>query len=149
MDKRKNWIAVASAEHARFGRDAARGFMQIGHGKLAPLKRIKPDDRVAYYSPTAVYGVNDKLQSFVSMGIVQPGEPYDFDMGNSFIPFRRDVIYLPAQETPITPLLDNFDFIENRQRWGYKFRFGLFDVSDNDMRLIALAMGSDLKVLAL
>ena len=83
------------------------------------------------------------------MGIVQPGEPYDFDMGNSLIPFRRDVIYLPAQETPITPLLDNFDFIENRQRWGYKFRFGLFDVSDNDMRLIALAMGSDLKVLAL
>lgn len=123
--------------------------MQIGHGKLAPLKRIKPDDRVAYYSPNAVYGVKDKLQSFVSMGIVQPGEPYDFDMGNSFIPFRRDVIYLPAQETPITPLLDNFDFIENRQRWGYKFRFGLFDVSDNDMRLIALAMGSDLKVLAL
>ena len=123
--------------------------MQIGHGKLAPLKRIKPDDRVAYYSPNAVYGVKDKLQSFVSMGIVQPGEPYDFDMGNSFIPFRRDVIYLPAQETPITPLLDDFDFIENRQRWGYKFRFGLFDVSDNDMRLIALAMGSDLKVLAL
>ena len=149
MATRKNWIAVASAEHARFGRDAVRGFMQVGHGKLAPLKRIKPDDRVAYYSPTAVYGARDDLQSFVSIGIAQPNEPYAFDMGNGFVPYRRDVVYMPAQETPISPLLDNLEFIENRQRWGYKFRFGLFDVSDNDMRLIAQAMGADLKVLAL
>ena len=145
----KNWIAVASAEHARLGRDADSGFMQVGHGKLAPLKRINPGDRVAYYSPTAVYGVKDELQSFVSIGIVQPGEPYAFDMGTGFVPYRRDVVYLIAQETPIAPLLDDFEFIENRQRWGYKFRFGLFDVSDNDMRLIAQAMGVDLKVLAL
>ena len=35
---RKNWIAVASAEHARRGRDDPKGgFMQVGHGKLAPL----------------------------------------------------------------------------------------------------------------
>ena len=146
---RKNWIAVASAEHARFGRDAVKGFMQVGHGKLAPLKRIKADDRVAYYSPTAVYGVKDELQSFVSIGITQPGEPYAFDMGNGFVPYRRDVFYMPAQETPIAPMLDDFEFIENRQRWGYKFRFGLFDVSDNDMRLIARSMGTDLKALAL
>ena len=149
MATHKNWIAVASAEHARLGRDAVKGFMQVGHGKLAPLKRLKPDDRVAYYSPTVVYGVKDELQSFVSIGIVQPGEPYAFDMGNGFVPYRRDVIYLPAQVTPIAPLLDDFEFIENRQRWGYKFRFGLFDVSDNDMRLIAQAVGADLKQLSL
>jgi hypothetical protein len=36
---RKNWIAVASAEHAHRGRDDPKGgFMQVGHGKLAPLK---------------------------------------------------------------------------------------------------------------
>lgn len=147
MATRKNWIAVASAEHARFGRDAANGFMQVGHGKLAPLKRIHADDRVAYYSPTAVYGVKDDMQSFVSIGIVQSGEPYAFDMGNGFVPYRRDVVYLLAQEVPITPLLDNFEFIENRQRWGYKFRFGLFDISDHDMQLIAQAMQADLSLL--
>ena len=172
---RKNWIAVASAEHARFGRDAIRGFMQVGHGKLAPLKRIKADDRVAYYSPTAVYGVRDDLQSFVSIGVVQPGEPFAFRLLGSDTNFaaaqravpsgraegsanlgsdpknlyRRDVVYLLAQEAPIAPLLDDFELIENRQRWGYKFRFGLFDVSDNDMRLIAQAMQADLKMLAL
>lgn len=147
MATRKNWIAVASAEHARFGRDAANGFMQVGHGKLAPLKRIHADDRVACYSPTAVYGVKDDMQSFVSIGIVQSGEPYAFDMGNGFVPYRRDVVYLLAQEVPITPLLDNFEFIENRQRWGYKFRFGLFDISDHDMQLIAQAMQADLSLL--
>lgn len=47
----RNWVAVASAEHVRIGR--AAGFMQVCHGKAAPLRRIKPGDRVAYYSPFA------------------------------------------------------------------------------------------------
>jgi hypothetical protein len=54
------WVAVASAEHVRRGR--REGFMQVSHGKAAPLKRIKPGDRVVYYSPTVTLGGNDKLQ---------------------------------------------------------------------------------------
>jgi len=42
------WIGVASAEHVRRGR--AGGFMQLGHGKQAPLRRVKPGDRIVYYS---------------------------------------------------------------------------------------------------
>lgn len=137
---RKNWIAVASADHARRGRDEmVPGFMQVGHGKLAPLKRIQPGDLVTYYSPTVSLGGKDKLQSFVSFGIVEPGEPYAFDMGG-FIPYRRNVRYLDAVETPIAPLLDAFEFVEDRSRWGYKFRFGLFSISNHDMALIAQAM---------
>ena len=168
----KNWIAVASAEHARLGRDSnigaptlatscaalppegaelawggpalRSGFMQVGHGKLAPLKKLKAGDRVAYYSPTVVFGVKDGFQSFVSIGIVQPGEPYSFDMGNGFVPYRRDVAYLKSKEAPIQPLLDDFDFVEDRQRWGYKFRLGLFEINDHDMGLIVKAMQADL-----
>ena len=143
----KNWIAVASAEHARRGRDeTVPGFMQVGHGKLAPLKRVQPGDRVAYYSPTVTLGAKDGFQSFVSIGIVQPGEPYAFDMGG-FVPYRRNVKYLKAKEASILPLLDDFEFVENRSRWGYKFRFGLFTISDPDMRLIARAMGVDASLL--
>ncbi|MBY0464817.1 MAG: EVE domain-containing protein, partial [Burkholderiales bacterium] len=48
----RNWIAVASADHARRGRDEMTpGFMQVCHGKCAPLKRMRPGDRVAYYAP--------------------------------------------------------------------------------------------------
>ncbi|HSV54541.1 MAG TPA: EVE domain-containing protein [Burkholderiaceae bacterium] len=137
-----NWIAVASAEHARRGRDdRTGGYMQVCHGKLAPIKRVLPGDRVAYYAPALTMGGRDGYQSFVSIGIVQLGEPYAFDMGAGFVPYRRDVAYLPAREAPITPLLDAFEFVEDRRRWGYKFRFGLFSVSDNDMRLIAQSMG--------
>lgn len=102
----RNWIAVASAEHARRGRDhRPLGFLQVGHGKHAPLKRLSAGDRVAYYSPATVFGGTDKLQSFVSIGIVQPGEPYEFDMGNGFVPWRRDVIYAASHEAPIAPLI--------------------------------------------
>jgi hypothetical protein len=146
---RKNWIAVASADHARRGRDEMTpGFMQVGHGKLAPLKRIQPGDLLTYYSPTVTLGGKEKLQSFVSFGIVESGEPYSFDMG-SFVPYRRNVRYLKAVETPIEPLLDSFEFVENRTHWGYKFRFGLFDISDHDMALIAHAMKVDTKLLLL
>jgi EVE domain len=145
---RANWIAVASAEHARRGRDACtdsnNGFMQVCHGKRAPLARVQPGDRVAYYAPTLTMGGKDKLQSFVSIGIVQSADPYAFDMGGGFVPFRRDVKYLQADETPIAPLLDDFEFVEDRQRWGYKFRFGLFKISDHDMQLIATAMNAPL-----
>jgi hypothetical protein len=140
---RRNWIAVASADHARRGRDEMTpGFMQVCHGKLAPIKRVLPSDLVVYYAPTATMDGKEKCQSFVSFGIVEAGEPYAFDMGG-FIPYRRNVRYLEAVETPIAPLLDAFEFVEDRSRWGYKFRLGLFSISDHDMALIAKAMQVD------
>lgn len=147
---RNNWIAVACAEHARRGSAAPlQGFMQVCHGKCAPLKRVQPSDRVVYYAPTVTMGGKDRLQSFVSIGLVQPGEPYAFDMGGGFVPFRRDVVYIDAQDAPIHPLLEHLEFVEDRARWGYKFRFGIFKVSDADMRLIATAMRADTRLLHL
>jgi hypothetical protein len=146
--KRKNWIAVASAEHARLGRDFRPvGYMQVGHGKGAPLKRLNAGDRVAYYSPAQVYRGTDKLQSFVSIGVVQAGNPYQLEMGDGFVPWRRDVAYVHAQEAPILPLLEELEFVEDRSRWGYKFRFGLFEVGDADMHRIAHAMAADTAML--
>lgn len=145
-----NWIAVASATHARLGcAKPQQGFMQVCHGKCAPLKRVAPGDRVAFYAPTITMGGRDRLQSFVSIGIVQPGQPYAFDMGGGFVPYRRDVGYVAAHEAPIAPLLDQFEFVQDRARWGYKFRFGLFKVSVHDIALIAGAMGADPRVLHL
>ncbi len=141
---RGNWIAVASASHARRGcAEPGGGYMQVCHGKAAPLRRVKSGDRLAYYAPTLTMGGSDKLQAFVSLGIVKPGESYAFDMGGGFVPFRKDVDYVPAREAAIAPLLDHFEFVQDRARWGYAFRFGLFTISAHDMRLIADAMGAD------
>ena len=54
---------------------------------------------------------------------------------------------MTAREAAIAPLLDDFEFVDDRQRWGSKFRFGLFAVSDHDMRLIAQAMQAALQSL--
>ena len=87
------------------------------------------------------------MQAFVSIGIVLPGAPYAFDMGGGFVPSRRDVAYVPAREAAIAPLLDDLEFVDDRHRWGSKFRFGLSAVSDHDMRLIAQAMEADTALL--
>lgn len=133
-----NWIAVASAEHVRKGR--LSGFMQVCHGKGAPLRRMKPNDWVVYYSPTVTFGGKDKLQSFTAIGQVEEREPYQVDMGNGFCPFRRDVLWLDAQEALITPLLDQLDLTKNKKNWGYQFRFGLLAITDQDTQVIMKAM---------
>ena len=87
----RNWVAVASAEHVRIGR--SHGFMQVCHGKAAPLRRVQPGDRVVYYSPTSGFRGRDGLQSFTAIGVVDDGAPYQADMGGGFLPFRRDVTW--------------------------------------------------------
>jgi hypothetical protein len=139
----RNWIAVASAEHVLRGREA--GFMQVCHGKAAPLRRIQPGDRVTYYSPTVSFQGKDRLQAFTALGIVKDGEPYAFDMGGGFRPFRREVLWLPARTAPIQPLLESLDFSAGARNWGYQLRFGLFSISEHDLRLIAEAMGVPLQ----
>lgn len=118
--------------------------MQVCHGQCAPLRRLRAGDTVAYYAPARTMGGRDRLQSFVSIGVVQAGEPYAVDMGGGFVPHRRDVRYVSAQLAPIAPLLDALDFIGDPRHWGHKFRFGLFEVCAADMRLIALAMRADI-----
>ena len=134
------WVGVASAEHVRRGRGG--GFMQLSHGKAAPLKRVKPGDCIVYYSPTVTLGGKDKLQTFTAIGTVKDREPYVFDMGKSFKPYRRDVAWAKAVETPIHPLLDQLQFTAGKANWGYQLRFGLFPISAADFKLIAAAMGA-------
>ncbi len=135
-----NWIAVASADHVRRGR--AEGFMQVCHGKAAPLHRIQPGDPVVYYSPTEQFQSKTQLQAFTAIGIVKPGVPYQEDMGGGFCPFRRDVHWLPASEAPIQPLLDRLAWTSGQRNWGYTLRFGLFEISAQDLQIIAEAMGA-------
>jgi hypothetical protein len=132
------WIGVASANHVRIGRKD--GFMQLGHGKVAPLKRVSAGDGFIYYSPTIEYGVADNFKSFVAIGRVKPGEPYLGDMGNGFKPYRRDVDWFASQESPIGPLLPALDFTAGKKNWGFQLRFGLFEISQHDWQMVMAAM---------
>jgi hypothetical protein len=49
-------------------------------------------------------GNGDIIQSFAALGQILDREPYLVDMGDGFIPHRRDVKYVSSQETLIKPL---------------------------------------------
>ncbi|HEY5362911.1 MAG TPA: EVE domain-containing protein [Aestuariivirga sp.] len=139
MSARRFWVGVAAANH--IARGVAGGFMQVNHGKEAPLKRLQPGDVIAYYSPVETFGGKDSLKSFTALGLVKAGAPYQGDMGEGFKAFRRDVDWFETKPASILPLLNELSFTKGRPHWGYKFRFGLFEISESDMQLIAQAMG--------
>lgn len=117
--------------------------MQVCHGKVAPLRRIRPGDMVAYYSPTDIFGGRKPLRAFTALGMVRAGDPYQVEMGEGFRPWRRDVDWRQdVHEVPIAPLLDILEFSRERKNWGYPFRFGLVAISDHDMQKIEAAMAT-------
>ncbi len=135
----RNWIAVASAEHVALGRK--QGFMQVCHGKAQPLRRLRPGDRVIYYSPERLFRSKDRLQAFTACGQVQDSEPYQVTMSEDFQPWRRNVVYEEdVKETAIRPLLDRLSFTRCNRNWGYQFRFGLFEIDCKDAEIILGAM---------
>jgi hypothetical protein len=136
--KSRCWVAVASADHVAIC--CAQGFMQVVHGKRAPLARLRAGDHVAYYSPLRVFGGKEVCQSFTAIGTVRDERVYQGDMGDDFKPFRGDVHWLAASDAPIRPLLDALSFTQGRANWGYVLRFGWFEVTAADMALIAQAM---------
>jgi len=50
----------------------------------------------------------------------------------------------PAIGIAIASLLDQLDFSAGKRNWGYQFRFGLFSISDHDLKIIAAAMKAKL-----
>jgi EVE domain len=140
---KKNWLAIASADHVAVGRSA--GFMQVCHGKVSPLKRIHPGDCVVYYSPNQRYSAShaqrgkDRLQAFTAIGTVKDGAPYRADTGGSFQPFRRDVIWHEGEPTALALLQTKLAFTQEKN-WGYRLRQGLVEISEADMVIIAEAM---------
>lgn len=135
------WIGVASRDHVEIG--AAGDFAQLSHGKERPLRRMQPGDWLVYYSPRTGRSGGETVQAFTRIGRILDGAVYQHRMSDTFVPFRRDVAYVPCQEAPIRPLIDHLTFINDAARWGYPFRAGHFEISQDDFRVIAMAMCVD------
>jgi EVE domain len=140
------WIGVASKDHVMKGVEG--GFCQLCHGKSNPLKRLSPNDWIIYYSPRTAIDGGDPVQAFTAIGQLKKSESYLFDMGNGFIPYRRDVDFIAAQEAPIRPLIENLTFIKNKKSWGYAFRFGLIEIPEPDFLQISAAMNVQVGAIA-
>jgi hypothetical protein len=132
------WMLVASKNHVLHGIE--EGIAQACHGKPQPLKRMNVGDGIIYYSPKFEFEKNIPCQEFTAIGMVSGEEVYPFDMGNGFIPYRRNIQYLDANPVQIKLLIDKLQFITDKKQWGYKFRFGAFEISEIDFHLIAKEM---------
>ncbi|MEU0497126.1 EVE domain-containing protein [Mycobacterium sp. NPDC006124] len=132
------WINTVSRGHVTRG--VAGGFTQANHGKPHMLRRMARDDWIVFYSPKTDYPDGDPLQAFTAIGRVADDEVYQEDFDPQFQPWRRRVEFLPCVETPIRPLIDELAFIENKAQWGYRFRFGVFQICIDDFELIRAAM---------
>jgi len=69
---------------------------------------------------------------------------YQGDMGGGFMPYRRDVEFLPCEEADILPLIPQLTFIHNKRSWGFVFRFGFFELAEDDFERIAKYMKTKL-----
>jgi hypothetical protein len=139
----RHWIGVVSRQHVLRG--VAGGFAQVCHGKAGPLRSMREGDWLIYYSPAEEMGGPAPCRRFTAIGRVRAGEPYLFDMDNGFVPYRRDIAYLPAQEADIRSLIPTLGFISNKTSWGFPFRRGCFAISRDDFAQIAGAMGVEVK----
>ncbi|MFT3978904.1 MAG: EVE domain-containing protein [Ferruginibacter sp.] len=136
--KPKYWVIVASKDHVKTG--VALGIAQACHGKWSPLKRMRKGDFIIYYSGKQAMGKHDKCQEFTALGKVIADETYQLQVTENFCPSRRSIEFLPSADTSIFPLINELDFIQNKQNWGYPFRSGFFEINKHDFDLISSQM---------
>ena len=132
------WIGVASWSHVKWGR--AEGFAQLCHGKAAPLHRMRVGDWLVYYSPKTETNEREPLQMFTAIGRIIGENIYQYPISHDFLPFRRDVEYLKCRPVHIHSLIANLSFIRDTEHWGYPFRTGHIEMTEEDFLLIAKAM---------
>lgn len=138
----KFWVGVASKEHV--ARGAKEGFIQVCHGKVGPLAKMKEGDWIVYYSPKLKFLEKEPCQAFTAIAQIQKGEPYLFQMSENFIPYRRDARFFEVYELPISSIIQELSFIKNKVSWGFIFRRGCFSISEDDFKKIASKMHLDI-----
>lgn len=132
------WINTVSRDHV--ARGVAGGFTQADHGKPHMLRKMARGDWIVFYSPRTTFPDGPPLQAFTALGQVSDDVPYQADVAQDFHPWRRAVDFQACSETPIRPLIEDLDFVEDKKRWGYRFRFGVFEIDQHDFDVIRSAM---------
>lgn len=132
---KKYWMIVASKNHVETGKEL--GIIQACHGKAAPLKRMKNGDGFIFYSSKFTFEKGEPYQKFTAIGHVCDDEIYRVEMTPGFFPYRRNAIFYPNRDIEIRPLIEHLNFIQNKEKWGYNFRYGFFEIPQADYKMLA------------
>ncbi len=130
----KFWVVVTSRDHALDG--ATGGVVQVNHGKNGPLRRMSAGDKVLFYAGKEVYGQAKLCQRFVALAILTDDAISQYEMSANFKPYRRKAAYRKIKEVGIRPLINRLDFIKSKEKWGYIFKTGFFEITKHDFDLI-------------
>lgn len=136
------WVSTLSLDHVKAGEEG--GFMQSDHGEYARLRNLSKGYMVVFYSPQTKFEGGKSLQEFTAVGTIADDEPFQVDVGLSFHPWQRRVIFFDCKTAPIRPLIEKLEFIPDPYRWGLQFRKGLFEIEAGDFKRITKAMKADL-----
>ncbi len=131
------WLGVVSEDHVQRG--VAGGFAQVCHGKRAPLQRISAGDWLIYYSPRTSMKNGQLLQSFTAVGQAVDDDVFAVQMTPTFRPYRRRINFSDCVPVKVEKLKKNLELTQ-QPNWGYKLRFGLIELSENDFVTIQGAM---------
>jgi len=134
----KYWINTISLDHVKRG--VKGGFTQANHGKQDTLKRLHAGDWLVFYSPRMSYPDGEPLQAFTAIGKVKDEQLYQVKITSDFEPWRRKVDFKKCRQTPIKPMISDLSFVKDKAYWGYIFRFGLFEIPQEDFEKIEAVM---------
>ena len=85
MTSRNHWLGVVSRSHVQIG--VKGGFIQLNHGKKAPLQKFRAGDGLVIYSPRNSYPDGEPLQSFTAIGTIVSGDIYQVERSPDFKPY--------------------------------------------------------------
>ena len=134
----KYWINTISRDHVQRG--VIGGFTQANHGSAQGLKRLHSEDWLVFYSPKTHFQGGQSLQAFTAIGQVTSEPLYQAEVTKDFVAWRRNINFMTCEEAPIKPLIPELLFIKDKAHWGFMFRFGLFEIPEDDFIKIRHAM---------
>ncbi|MHA6533546.1 EVE domain-containing protein [Paenibacillus sp. BAC0078] len=134
------WIGIASAEHVQLG--VQGGFCQLCHGKAQPLHRMQAKDWIIYYSPKHSLHAAEKCQAFTAIGRIKDSDVYEFQMGEQFRPYRRNVDFFPYSR-PVS--LQTVSAHPLWSQYRSQLRYGHLEIDKELFLFIAGEMGLPLK----
>ena len=137
------WINMVSHDHVKAGMEGR--FTQANHGRATNLRRLSKGDLIAFYSPRMHFRSGEPLQQFAAIAHVTDEKPYQVEMTPTFHPWRRRVEFVPCEEAPIQPLIEELGFIKDKRQWGFVFRRGLFEICGEEFHRITQTMKAEIK----
>ena len=133
----KHWIAVVSRDHAQIA--ARSGFLQVNHGKAAPLRRTSTGDEVFIYCPRSGMRAGEVLKrvEFRCVKVAEAGRiprviendtVYQVEQAPGFKPFRKDVRFDTGFQGISIGDVQGMELTAN-PHWGMLARRGFFEIS--------------------